>query len=204
MQNLNLYQPERRANAGGPRPWQLRAGLLLLLGLMLVHGAWQGWTLQRQGAAVATAQQQAQTAESELSAARASFREPQLDPGLPQELARFESGNQQLQRLGAHLQVLDQERSQGFVAPLQALAERHPEGLWLTRIALRQGGTAMRLEGLSQDQELLPRYLQSLGRSATFEGRQFAQFNLQRDAAGLLRFSLGSRVEGEEAGDEHE
>jgi len=202
MQNLNLSQPERRANAGGPRPWQMRAGLLLLLGPMLLHGAWQGWTLQRLEAVVATAQQQAQALESELSAARASFKEPQLDPGLPQELARFESGNQQLQRLGEYLQLLDAQRSQGFFAPLQALAEQHPEGLWLTRIALHQGGISMRLEGLSQDQELLPRYLQSLGQSATFKGRQFAQFNLQRDAAGLLHFSLGSRVESEEGGDE--
>lgn len=204
MQNLNLYQPERRANAGGPRPWQMRAGLFLLLGLMLPHGLWQGWTLYRLDTAMATAQQQAQAVESELSAARASFKEPQLDLGLPQELARFESGNQQLQRLGAHLRLLDEERGQGFVAPLQALAEQHPEGLWLTRIALHQGGTSMRLEGLSQDQELLPPYLQSLGQSETFKGRQFAQFNLQRDAAGLLQFSLGSRVESEEAGDEHE
>ncbi|MGH8353767.1 MAG: PilN domain-containing protein [Pseudomonas sp.] len=202
MQNLNLYQPERRANAGGPRPWQMRAGLALLLGLMLLHGAWQGWTLHRLGAAVATAQRQAQAVESELDGSRAAFHEPQLDPGLPLELARFESGNQQLQRLGEHLQLLDEQRGRGFVAPLQALAEQHPEGLWLTRIALHQGGTSMRLEGLSQDQELLPRYLQSLGRSETFQGRQFAQFKLQRDAAGLLRFSLGSRVESEEGGDE--
>jgi len=202
MQNLNLYQAERRANVGGPSPLLMRAGLLLLLVLLLVHGLWQGWNLRRAGEALATTQQQAQAAESELSSSRASFTDPQLDPALPQELSRYESGNQQLQRLGQYLRLLDGQRSQGFAAPLLALAERHTEGLWLTHIALNEGGAAMRLEGFSQDQELLPQYLQSLGQSPAFRGRQFAQFQLQRDAAGLLKFSLGSRVENQEGGDE--
>jgi len=85
---------------------------------------------------------------------------------------------------------------------LPALADRPPpRGLWLTRIRLQAGGSDMLLRGLSQDQELLPLYLESLGRSKTLQGREFGSFDLQRDDSGLLAFRLASRA-AEEGDDE--
>ena len=60
--------------------------------------------------------------------------------------------------------------------------------------SLQAGGSDMLLRGLSQDQELLPLYLESLGRSKTLQGREFGSFDLQRDDSGLLAFRLASRA----------
>ncbi len=69
--------------------------------------------------------------------------------------------------------------------------------MWLSEIALREGGSNLSLQGFSQDQQLLPLYLQSLGVSPVFRGRAFAQFELQRNADGLLGFRLSSRLDDE-------
>lgn len=201
MQNINLYQPERR-RSGGPRPRHMLAGLIVVLLAMLIHGLWASWQLYRGTLTGVEAERQAQVLETQLAARQASFREPQLDPRLPEQLAALEAGNRQMQRLATYLQQLDTERSEGFVPLLAGLAERHlPSGLWLTHIRLRDGGTVLGLEGLSQRQELLPQYLNSLGLDAAFRGREFARFDVRREDNGLLRFQLASQLDEESSHD---
>ena len=195
MQNLNLYQVERKRR-GGPRRAQMLLGLAALALLCGLHAAWHGWQLHKGAARLAQE-------EDLLAAAKASFVEPQLDSRLPAELAAREADNRQLQQMIGYLQVLASQRSIGFVAPLQALAEQHPpSGLWLTAINLDAGGSQLRLRGRSQNQELLPEYLQRLGQSAVFKGREFARFDVQRGDDQLLRFDLSSQVEALEKADE--
>lgn len=201
MQNVNLYQRERRRK-GGPRPRQMLLGACALALLTLLHGAVQGWQLHRAGEARQQAEARATAAEARLAAFKVDYREPKLDAQLPVQLAEREAQNRQLQRLADHLQKLDSQLRGGFAPLLTALADRHPpSGLWLTRIRLQAGGSDLLLRGLSQDQELLPLYLESLGRSEALRGREFARFDLQRDDAGLLRFRLSSRAD-KEAADE--
>ena len=200
MQNINLYQRERRRR-GGPRLRQMGLGMALLAVLLAIHAGWQGWQLHSVGSAAELAERQATQAEAQLEVVKADFIEPTLDPRLPQQLAEREAENRELQRLADYLKVLDAQRSSGFAALLQGLADRHPpQGLWLTQIRLQAGGDEMALEGLTQDQELLPLYLQSLGQSSAFSGRDFARFDLQRDEQDLLQFRLSSKaaVEGDD------
>ncbi len=202
MQNLNLYQIEKPRRSG-PQQKQMLALLAVVLLLCLAHASWQGWQLRQGAAQLHQAEVAAQEQETLLAAAKAAFVEPQLDSDLPLELAAREADNQQLQRLIGYLQVLASQRSTGFVAPLQALADHHPaSGLWLSGIGLSAGGTHMRLQGRSQDQELLPQYLQRLGQSPVFQGRDFARFELQRGDDQLLHFDLSSQVGDKEAGNE--
>jgi hypothetical protein len=148
---------------------------------------WQG------GDKLRLAEQAAVQAEQQLADQQAVFVEPVLDPQLPIDLAKQQAANQQLQRLLDYLKLLSAQQSAGFVAPLQALSERHPpEGLWLSRIELLRGGEALRLQGYVQDQELLPLYLHSLGQSEVFRGREFARFDLRRNPEGMLTFNLSS------------
>ena len=194
MQNINLYQRERR-RGGGPRPRQMRLGIALLVVLLISHGGWQGWQLRSASQAAAIAERQAAEAVAKLDVVKTGFQEPVLDPELPRQLAEREAENRELQRLADYLKTLDAQRSTGFVSLLQGLADRHPpHGLWLTSIRLQAGGDELALQGLTQDQELLPLYLRSLGQSSAFSGRDFAHFDLQRDEQDLLRFRLASQA----------
>lgn len=194
LSNLNLYQPLQPAGGVGPSRVALLLGALALLLAILFDGAWQLWRLQRLEAELAGARQAATRFEAELASARQNFREPQADPRLPQRLAALERDNRELQRLAEYLQVLLAERSGGFSGALDALAERHLGGVWLSAIRLEQGGRDLLLEGASQQPALLPDYLHSLGRSPAFAGRQFARFDLDRDDGGVLRFRLASQA----------
>ncbi|SDS97057.1 MSHA biogenesis protein MshI [Pseudomonas oryzae] len=200
MPNLNLYQPAQPASAGRPSRALLLCAVLALLLAVLGDAAWQLWRLHGLESLVATAEQEAAQAEAELATARREFREPQADPRLPQRLAEVERDNRELQRVADYLKVLQAERSGGFSPALDALAERHLGGVWLSTIRLEQGGRDLLLEGASQQPALLPVYLNSLGRSPAFAGRQFARFDLERDAADVLRFRLASQATTKEDG----
>lgn len=202
MQNLNLFQVERTQQSG-PQRAQMLLGLGIVLLLCLAHASWQAWQLHQGAQRLAQVQAQAQEEEAELATARGSFVGPKLDERLPEELTARERDNRELQRLIAYLQLLGSQRSAGFVAPLMALTEQHPQsGLWLSGISLREGGRQIRLQGRSQDQELLPQYLQRLGQSAVFSGREFARFDVQRGDDQLLHFDLSSQLKDKEAGNE--
>ncbi|WNF47175.1 PilN domain-containing protein [Pseudomonas sp. SG20056] len=203
MQNLNLFQIERTQQRG-PHRSQMLLGLGILLLLCLVHAGWQAWQLHQGAQLLLDKQTQAQQEEAQLEALRGNFVEPQLDERLPEELTARERDNRELQRLIAYLQLLGSQRSAGFVAPLTALTEQHPQtGLWLSGISLSEGGRQIRLQGSSQDQELLPQYLQRLGQSTVFSGREFARFDVQRDDDDqLLHFDLSSQLKDQEAGNE--
>lgn len=202
MQNLNLYQVERQRRSG-PQRLHMLALLGALLLACVLHASWQLWQLRDAGQRLALAEAAAQEQEGLLAAAKASFVEPQLDGSLPGELVAREADNRELQRLINYLQVLAGQQRSGFVAPLQALAEQHPpHDLWLNSIRLSEGGSQMRLQGSSREQELLPQYLQRLGQSPVFKGREFARFDIRRGEDQLLRFDLSSRSAAQEK--EHE
>jgi len=192
--NLNLYQPLQAAADGRPPRAALQLAVLALLLAILLDGAWQLWRLQRFEGAASQAEQAAVQAEAELATARQNFRAPQADPQLPQRLADLERENRELLRVADYLRLLQAERSAGFSAALDALAERHLGGVWLSAIRLEQGGRDLLLEGASQQPALLPEYLNSLGHSQAFAGRQFARFDIDRDDGGVLRFRLASQA----------
>lgn len=202
MQNLNLFQIVRKRRTG-PRPAQMWLGLGIVLLLCVVHAGSQLWQLQQSTQRLQAMLAQAERQETQLEAVRSQFVEPQLDTRLPEELSARERDNRELQRLIAHLQLLSSQRNAGFVAPLTALAERHPpSGLWLSAIGLREGGRHIRLQGRSQDQELLPQYLQRLGQSPVFSGRDFARFDVTRGDDQLLHFDLSSQQNDQEDANE--
>lgn len=202
MQNLNLFQVVRERRTV-PRPVHMWLGLGVVLLLCAAHAGWHLWQLQQSSQRLQTMLAKAERQETQLDAVRSQFVEPQLDTRLPEELSARERDNRELQRLIAHLQLLSSQRNAGFIAPLAALTAQHPpSGLWLSVISLREGGRHIRLQGRSQDQELLPQYLQRLGQSPVFSGRDFARFDVQRGDDQLLHFDLSSQQKDQEDADE--
>lgn len=201
MQNVNLYQVEASTSVG-PQPRQMLLGLIALSALLVLHGGWTLWHSHGVATNLEQVEQRSRQVEAELLARQGSFREPQLDTRLSEQLAELEAGNQRLKLLADHLLSLEARHREGFAPLLAGLADQHTDGLWLTRIYLREGGQQMRLEGLAQDQTQLPRYLASLSGGPALQGREFAQMQVRREANGLLRFSLASDLDIEEPDNE--
>jgi hypothetical protein len=111
----------------------------------------------------------------------------------------------ELKRLNATL--VDQQRlidvlreqplgaTEGFAAFLEALARQRTPELWLTSFAINGGSGAVELVGRTLKPELVPEYMQRLGREDALAGQRFDRFEIERDAAsGESTFRATSRA----------
>jgi len=71
--------------------------------------------------------------------------------------------------------------TQGFSPYLAALGRQRTPELWLTELAINGGSGAIELAGRSTRPDLVPEYLQRLGREAVLVGQQFDRFEIERD-----------------------
>jgi len=104
---------------------------------------------------------------------------------------RREEVEEELRLLNATL--LDQQRlidvlrdeplgnAEGFSPYLAALGRQRTPELWLTQFAINGGSGAIELAGRSTRPELVPEYMQRLGREAVLATQQFDRFEIERD-----------------------
>jgi hypothetical protein len=112
-----------------------------------------------------------------------------IDPTSSQN--RRDEVEQELARLSATL--LDQQRlievlreqplglATGFSGYLAALGRQRTPELWLTGIAVNGGTGAIELAGRSLRPELVPEYMQRLGREPALVGQRFDRFEIEHD-----------------------
>jgi len=181
-QQINLYQPifrkQRQVFSAVTLAQAAGVVAVALLGLYL-YGFWKVAALE--GAVV-----QLEGREKAFIAQLAS-----LDPSLGAN--RRAEVEQELERLNATL--LDQQRlidvlraqplgtTDGFSGYLAALGRQHTPELWLTDFAINGGTRAVELSGRSVRAELVPEYLQRLGREPALAGQRFDRLDIERDEA---------------------
>ncbi len=102
------------------------------------------------------------------------------DPRLESAVSQLESEQKDKLTLRQFLQQEVPGNVVGFSQYLESLARYHVSGLRLTRIALGSGGESIKLTGEVLSGELVTNYLDGLGQSQIFSGRQFRQLKLER------------------------
>ena len=111
------------------------------------------------------------------------------------------SANQRLHaKLVARQQMIDMldtvvvKDDEGFSGILLSLARQKLDKLWLNSIFIGASGKEMHIEGRTLNGDLVPQYLQNLRQEASFLGRTFTMFELNKNTANnkLLDFSLRS------------
>ncbi|MFW5823488.1 MAG: PilN domain-containing protein [Marinobacter sp.] len=196
IQQVNLYTAEFR-----PRPQRLTAtsGLLVVLVALLLVLAAGGWyryeaaeleqSVTAEGASNDRLLQSVEKLTSELQGRRP-------DAQLEGAVERVTDTLARRQRLLERVERLASNPSDGFSAPMSALARQVPEGLWLTGLSLRPDRVS--LEGRTREGNLVPVYLERLGQEAAFTGQAFGRFELGRsDDHPWIEFSVATRPDGE-------
>jgi MSHA biogenesis protein MshI len=154
--------------------------LIVYLGLAGMAG-WAWWqTTERQKAVAAledeTKKLKAQMDELTQKAAKAN----------PQLAAEIELLQVQVRRKDDMARLLEAKASggkEGFSEYMQGLARQIPEGLWLTGIAINDGGGDVEIRGSLIDTAALPEYIHRLGNEPTFRGRVFSTLSMNRVTA---------------------
>jgi hypothetical protein len=126
-----------------------------------------------------------------------------IDPSL--NANRRAEVEEELRRLNATL--LDQQRlvevlreqplgaTKGFSSYLAAFGRQRTPELWLTQFAINGGSGAIELAGRSTRPELVPEYMQRMGRETVLAGQQFDRFEIAHDeVSDELAFHATSRA----------
>lgn len=194
MQQINLYQPLfRKQQKVFSVKTMLQALVVVVAGmvLLLLFNQWQLSGIQRQATVL---KQQRDGLTRRIVELSQQFplkkEEPQLRVAVEREKGRLASR----ERVLATLQQRALGNLHGFSEHLAGLARQRMPQLWLTRVAILQGGVETRLAGSTYDGEQLPQYLQRLAAESAFQGTEFRYFLMNRSPQQprQLDFSISS------------
>jgi Tfp pilus assembly protein PilN len=183
-QLINLYTEELR-----PSKEKLQAGTAAALaGLALVITAVAAGVVRYQheqlSEQVTSREQQIESLQQSVDQLTRQAESRQPDPQVEAALARVNETLVRRQRLLTQVESLMSTETAGFAAPLEALAQQVPDGLWLTDIRLNAQNGNVGLSGRAQAGRLVPAYLEALGNEPAFQGKTFGAFRLQRSEQG--------------------
>ncbi|MGS2721202.1 PilN domain-containing protein [Paraglaciecola aestuariivivens] len=188
--NVNLYQPKYQPT-------------LRLLNLSIVVRLW-GLSFLASVLVYAYFNFEQQQIESELSLVKENQKSQtmlvselqlavdnmQVDPQLLKTIEKNREILSSKQRVLAELSGQESLKSNGYANLMLELAQNHPKGLWLTHIQL--DGQKVVMEGAANDSAIIPKWLNSLGKTNYFKGQKFADTRLYRDENQQLSFVITS------------
>ena len=195
MQQINLYLDEFKRI----EPKFSAAVILILSGYAFVIGViitgvlvsmlWYQQSNLKQHQAKATEW------EKQLAAAEQVYPEPKVDPLLLRKIDTLKENiarNQTVLRYlnGRQLEV----ENQAFSVLLLALTWVNQEDLWLTKVAIKDGGQSLSLTGKTLNPDSLPVYLDKLSELEVFSDMSFRVFDLTREPDGLS-FEVSTKKE---------
>lgn len=175
--------------------WQLPAFVVATLVTLLVSGlyTYYQWS-ERQDLLedIAFWQQEVLTSQQRLQDFRranpAMASETELQKENERLKLRLKERETALSGLATQLDI----SAQGFSRSLANLSSYDLEGIWLTRIQLRDSSAHLGLEGFTRNPGLVPRYLAQL-EGSVFEGISIRNLNIQQageESSNLWRFSI--------------
>lgn len=197
-QQINLFQPifreERRLFDATAVVWSLGIIAMALLSLW-AYGTFKVNELESE---VAHLRDQ-QRAQEQMASTAGSLRSARANPSQIQ--ARVSRLTEELVMRTRALDLLQNGtagHTSGFAAKLEALANQHVDGLWISHIHLGSSASSMGLSGETLDPDLVPRYLRALASEPALKGTRFDDFSIARkkDAAlnAAVEFRAGSAL----------
>jgi hypothetical protein len=84
----------------------------------------------------------------------------------------------------------------GFSDQLAAFGRRNPDGLWLRRVSITDGGREIAIRGGALEAALVPRFIDALQEEPAFRGTSFQHFELENSPGGAVNFSLATACGG--------
>ncbi|TDY04071.1 PilN domain-containing protein [Thiohalophilus thiocyanatoxydans] len=195
-QQINLYQDIFREQTVQVSARQVSLLVLLLIGVLALVSAGMYWQQQGLQEQLVAREQQKADLEEQLAVFRQQLQAEKGDQALQESVDAL---NRELSTKQRVLQALSGQRfgnSEGFVEQLSGLARQRIEGLWLTELVIRRGGTRLDMQGRSLKPEYVPNYLQKLSAEPIFAGTDFENLVIRRneDHPGQLDFQLQSKT----------
>ena len=119
------------------------------------------------------------------------------NPLLTAELTKLQLQLHEKEMLLDYLSNQSFGNQRGFSEILTTLSQQVVDKVWLTEFSLKKGGQVMTLHGKTSQVAQIPVYIDSLAKSAQFQGKKFSVFQLQHpsDDVNLYSFELNTGAE---------
>ncbi len=180
IQNLNLYPEYLR-----PKPVVLpfRQGLALtvmvLIALLSVIAvlAWKNKTISNH---LRELTNEFDSIQSEIK----DFEDQNVKKSVDLLLQKKEAVSRRtFDKRTALLSFLDEKSfgySGGYSKYFYALAKQHVNGLWLTKVYLKEDANEMKINGVAESSDLVPKYIQNLEQESAFDNVVLTDVQLER------------------------
>lgn len=184
-QQVNLYLPEFRPSHDWLDAAHLARALVVVLVLLLIHGGVTWWRIDRAEALRMESQRQADTLMREAEALEREVAANDISAQLQEQVDDAENALARSRDTLGFLRELRLGNVDGFSEQLKDLSRAGFDGLWLTEIALSEGGERLRLQGVATESVMLPAYVSRLGQGSSAVGdMQFHRLSTRRDSTG--------------------
>jgi Tfp pilus assembly protein PilN len=179
-QQINLYQPifrkQRQVFSAATMAQAAALVAVVLLGLY-AFGRFKVAALEAEGAQL-EAREKALTAQlGRIDPKTGASRRAEVE----QDIKKLNATLLEQQRLIDVLRDQPLGTTEGFSGYLAALGRQHTAELWLTDLTINGATRAIDLGGRSIRAELVPLYLQHLGRETALSGQRFDRLDIERD-----------------------
>ena len=194
-QQINLYQGSVRRENPAFGTAAMAVGLAVCIGALVASWHYANTHTRKLDEALHSVQQQEAAAAQRLEALTRTLAQYRGDDSQTNTLREALDALTRRERLLATIDGPGLGNTDGFSAPLRALAEHNLNGLWLTRILVSGGETHTTLEGRARAPNLVPEYLLGLATEGVLNGQRFDQFEIDSDAESAdtaVHFSMTS------------
>jgi hypothetical protein len=178
-QNINLFNPvflkkQRYFSA----KTMAQALFLLLVGVVLFYG-YARYQVSRLDQQVVQTTRSLAAVQGQLALLTAERAARQSSKQLENLVARTESQLQDRRRVVEYLRGGDLGNTEGYSAYMRAFARQIISGLWLTGFNIQGAGTEIAIDGRTLRAELVPAYIDRLGKEETLQGKAFANLEMK-------------------------
>lgn len=194
-QQINLYQSKVRRENPAFGSTAMAVGLAVCIAALVASWHYANVHARELDNALQSVQQQESEAAQRLEELTRTLAQFRGDDTQTNTLRETLDALTRRERLLATIDGPALGNTDGFSAPLRALAEHNMKGLWLTRILVSGGDTHTTLEGRAQSPNLVPEYLLDLATEGVLSGQRFDQFEIDSDAESAdttVHFSMTS------------
>ncbi|HET6656083.1 MAG TPA: PilN domain-containing protein [Gammaproteobacteria bacterium] len=181
IQQINLYQPILREPQKVFSARTMGQALAIIAAALVLLYAWGSWQTHELKARVATLQAQQRHDNAVLEKLEATLAARQPSAALSQALAAAEHERDARQALLEALSAPHRANTAGFAPVLEGLARTRVPGLWLTGIAVANGGADIRLAGRTTRSARVPELVHQLADASAFSGVEFKRLEIRRD-----------------------
>jgi hypothetical protein len=182
-QQVNLYLPEFQPQQDWLDARHVLRSLLLVLLLLILYSVFNHWRLSQVEAERGQAQQALDELAQHAEALERALAASDVSAAVQRELEQAESGLARSRDTLSFVRSLSLGNMEGFSEPLKDLARASFDGLWLTEVAIGDGGEQLRLRGQVLDSVMLPAYISRLAQGKSeLRDRSFQRLSAARNS----------------------